>query len=68
MALPIDQRAAVALCLAEGFSHAEAAEALGAPLGTVKSHVTRGKARLLEALSEIPDGISWQDGTQGAKR
>lgn len=49
-ALPIEQRAAVVLCVTQGFSHAEAAEILGAPLGTVKSHVTRGKARLLEAL------------------
>ena len=48
--LPADQRACVALCLAADFSHAEAAEALGLPLGTVKSHVTRGRARLLEVL------------------
>lgn len=54
-ALPIDQRATVALCLAEGFSHAEAAEVLGLPLGTVKSHVTRGKARLLAVLSDDKD-------------
>jgi RNA polymerase sigma-70 factor (ECF subfamily) len=67
-ALPIEQRAAVALCLAEGFSHAEAAEALGAPLGTVKSHVARGRARLLEVLSEIPDGVSWQDEAEGVRR
>jgi RNA polymerase sigma-70 factor (ECF subfamily) len=45
-----DQRACVALCLAADFSHAEAAEALGLPLGTVKSHVTRGRARLLQVL------------------
>jgi RNA polymerase sigma-70 factor (ECF subfamily) len=68
LALPIEQRAAVALCLAEGFSHSEAAEALGAPLGTVKSHVTRGRARLLEVLSEIPAGVSWQDGVEGVRR
>jgi RNA polymerase sigma-70 factor (ECF subfamily) len=68
LALPIEQRAAVALCLAEGFSHSEAAEALGAPLGTVKSHVTRGRARLLEALSEIPEAVSWQDGVEGERR
>lgn len=49
-ALPADQRAAVALCLAAEFSHAEAAEALGLPLGTVKSHVARGRAKLLEVL------------------
>lgn len=48
--LPPDQRACVALCLAADFSHAEAAEALALPLGTVKSHVTRGRARLLQAL------------------
>ena len=62
LTLPIEQRAAVALCLAQGFSHAEAAEALGAPLGTVKSHVARVKDRLLKALSEIPDSNPWQDG------
>lgn len=50
--LPEEQRAAVALCLGEGFSHAEAAAILGAPLGTVKSHVARGRERLLRALEE----------------
>ncbi len=48
--LPDDQRAAVALCLSEGFSHGEAASILNLPLGTVKSHVTRGRERLLKAL------------------
>ncbi len=48
--LPVDQRAAVALCLAGDFSHGEAAEALGLPLGTVKSHVNRGRAKLLELI------------------
>ncbi len=54
-ALPEDQRAATALCLGEGFSHAEAAAILKLPLGTVKSHVTRGRERLLRAL-ESEDG------------
>lgn len=48
--LPADQRACVALCLAADFSHAEAADALGLPLGTVKSHVNRGRVKLLEIL------------------
>ena len=48
--LPQDQRAALALCLGEGFSHAEAAEILRMPLGTVKSHVNRGRDRLLQIL------------------
>ncbi|MEO8314916.1 MAG: RNA polymerase sigma factor [Pseudomonadota bacterium] len=51
-ALPLQQRASAMLCLAHGFSHAEAAEALAIPLGTVKSHVARGRERLLEALGE----------------
>ncbi|HEX5110467.1 MAG TPA: RNA polymerase sigma factor [Vicinamibacterales bacterium] len=48
--LPLEQRAAVTLCLVCGFSHAEAAEILAAPLGTVKSHVTRGRERLVKAI------------------
>ena len=55
--LPAEQRACVALCLAADFSHAEASEALGLPLGTVKSHISRGRARLLQAL-ELSDDAS----------
>lgn len=47
-----DCRACVALSLAEGWSHGEVAEALSLPIGTVKSHVTRGRARLLSRLGE----------------
>jgi RNA polymerase sigma factor (sigma-70 family) len=53
-ALPLEQRAAIVLCLVQNFSHAEAARILGAPLGTVKSHVARGKARLLATLGGHP--------------
>ncbi|THD54160.1 RNA polymerase sigma factor [Phenylobacterium sp.] len=53
--LPAEQRACVALCLAADFSHAEAAEALDMPLGTVKSHISRGRARLLLALGVCDD-------------
>lgn len=48
--LPEDQRAALALCLGQDFTHAEAAEVLNLPLGTVKSHINRGRARLQAAL------------------
>jgi RNA polymerase sigma-70 factor (ECF subfamily) len=54
-ALPSEQRAAVALCLAAEFSHAEAAQALDLPLGTVKSHVSRGRAKLLELMGHADD-------------
>lgn len=53
--LPAEQRACVALCLAADFSHAEAAEALDMPLGTVKSHISRGRARLMQALGVCDD-------------
>ena len=53
--LPAEQRACVALCLAADFSHAEASEALRLPLGTVKSHVSRGRSRLLQALGVSDD-------------
>lgn len=53
--LPEDQRAVLALCLGQEFTHGEAAEILGLPLGTVKSHVTRGRARLRAALGVVED-------------
>ena len=48
------ERAALTLCYAFGHSHGEAAEILNLPLGTVKSHVLRGREKLkalLETLS-----------------
>jgi RNA polymerase sigma-70 factor (ECF subfamily) len=48
--LPLEQRAAVLLCLGAEFTHAEAAEALAMPLGTVKSHVARGREKLAVML------------------
>ena len=50
--LPPDQKAALLLCLACEFTHVEAAEALALPLGTVKSHVARGREKLAAALGE----------------
>ncbi|MEQ8403509.1 MAG: RNA polymerase sigma factor [Oceanicaulis sp.] len=41
-----EERTCVILCYAGGMSHSEAAETTGLPLGTVKSHVNRGRARL----------------------
>ncbi|MCA1936197.1 MAG: RNA polymerase sigma factor [Asticcacaulis sp.] len=52
--LPLDMRAVISLCVAEDYSHAEAARILGLPLGTVKSHSQRGRARLCELLGVEP--------------
>jgi len=48
--LPPEQRAAVLLCLGAEFTHAEAAEALALPLGTVKPHINRGREKLAVLL------------------
>lgn len=50
-ALDENERAAVALCLGVGLSHTEAALAMEAPLGTVKSWVLRGREKLQKALA-----------------
>ncbi|NYF08894.1 RNA polymerase sigma-70 factor (ECF subfamily) [Leifsonia sp. AK011] len=44
-------RQIVTLCILEGFSEREAAEALGVPQGTVKSRLSRAKKRLAERIA-----------------
>jgi RNA polymerase sigma-70 factor (ECF subfamily) len=53
--LPEDQRLAVVLCDVEGLEYAEIASALGTNLGTVKSRIARGRARLRELLRAEPE-------------
>ena len=50
--LPLDQRAAVTLVLGSGYTHAEAGEMLAIPLGTIKSHVLRGREKLRGILGD----------------
>lgn len=50
------ERICVSLCYGAGLSHAEAADALNAPLGTVKSHVKRGLDKLRVRLATPSDG------------
>jgi RNA polymerase sigma factor (sigma-70 family) len=50
-----EERLCVSLCYGGGLSHAEAAEALNSPLGTVKSHVKRGLDKLRRRLAP-PEG------------
>ena len=48
-------------CVQLGLSHEEAAYVLAMPLGTVKTHATRGKAKLREQLAK------WRQSTQEGK-
>ncbi len=44
--LSAPQQLAIRLCYEEGFSHQEVADIMGIPLGTVKTHILRGKQQL----------------------
>ena len=48
--LPVEQREALVLVGAQGFSYDEAAETCGVATGTIKSRVNRARARLTELL------------------
>ena len=50
------QRDAVHFSLQRGFSHPEIAHIMGLPVGTVKTHVLRGRQKLQELLRD------WQEG------
>ena len=51
--LPDPRRTIVFLAFWEGHSHAEIAEKVGLPLGTVKSHVRRGLMKLHQQLEGV---------------
>jgi RNA polymerase sigma factor (sigma-70 family) len=46
------ERAAIAACYYADLTHEEAAEAIGIPLGTVKTHILRAKAKLRAKLDK----------------
>lgn len=48
--LPPEQRVAIEMAFFSGLSHAEIAESLGEPLGTVKARIRRGMMKLRDRL------------------
>ena len=55
LGLPPDQRLAVILCDVEGLSYDEIAATMESTVGTVKSRISRGRARLRESLRARPE-------------
>lgn len=53
--LPDVQREAVLLCDLWGFLYAEIATIVGAPVGTVRSRVARGRGALIGAIAKLQD-------------
>jgi RNA polymerase sigma-70 factor (ECF subfamily) len=53
--LPDDQRTAIVLSDVQGYAYEEIGEITGVAVGTVKSRISRGRARLREALRESDD-------------
>ncbi|HJU22817.1 MAG TPA: sigma-70 family RNA polymerase sigma factor [Casimicrobiaceae bacterium] len=56
--LPEAERAAIVQCYHNDLSHEEAAYVLGCPVGTVKTHILRGKQKLKTALAAWAPSVS----------
>jgi RNA polymerase sigma factor (sigma-70 family) len=57
--LPEEQRRAILLVGLEGFDYEEAASILGTPAGTIRSRVSRGRARLRRLLEADAGARAW---------
>ncbi|MCB0062047.1 MAG: sigma-70 family RNA polymerase sigma factor [Caldilineaceae bacterium] len=53
--LPSDQRIALILCDVHGYAYDEIADITEMPMGTVKSRISRARARLREYLAKKPE-------------
>ena len=51
--LKLEERSALTLCFSHGYTHTEACDIMDIPLGTLKSHVNRGKEKLAAKLSHL---------------
>ncbi len=72
--LPFDQREALVLVGATGFTYEEAAKICGVPIGTIKSRVNRARQRLMQQMAITsaddfgPDLAVVRDGPYAAEK
>jgi RNA polymerase sigma-70 factor (ECF subfamily) len=64
--LPADQREALLLVGASGFSYEEAADICQVAMGTIKSRVNRARNRLAQLLNVAGEGEFGPDATEEA--
>ena len=64
-ALPFDQRSAIVLIDIHGVSYDEASVITGAAVGTIKSRISRGRARLRDDLRS--DAVAWEHFASSAR-
>ena len=55
LTLPPEQRAVLILCDIQGYAYDEIAEITELPMGTVKSRISRARARLRDYLATKPE-------------
>lgn len=56
-----NERSAITLCYSYGMSHGEASKVTGMPLGTIKSHIARGRAKLQAELRHWRDDMPGEE-------
>lgn len=61
LSLPEDQRLAIVLSDVQGYGYDEIAQVMDVATGTVKSRISRGRARLREYLQESPTAMELAD-------
>lgn len=60
-----NERSAITLCYSYGMSHGEASTVTGMPLGTIKSHIARGRAKLQAELHHWRDEMGRGEADNG---